>query len=124
MTGRTGSGDGCGSNDWTLASEGEKRGEGGGGGGGGGGSGCTHTRTTHLEDIAFFTDRGGEKNGVWITSLLKSPCLLRGGGGGGGGGGRNISYIHTKHFVIPHKPEWSQGVSWSIPENHYIIVTS
>ena len=102
MTGSTGSGDGCGSNDWTLASEGEKRG--GGGGGGGGGSGCTHTRTTYLEDIAFFTDRGGEKNGVWLTSLLKSPCLLRG-GGGGGGGGEGRRNIHTEYFVIPHKPE-------------------
>ena len=67
MTGSTGSSDGCGSNDWTLASEGGKK---------------------------------------------------------GGGGRRNISYIHTKYFVIPHKPEWSQGDSWSIPENHYIIVTS
>ena len=54
MTGSTGSSDGCGSNHWTLAPEGGKK--------------------------------------------------------GGGGGRRNISYIHTKYFVIPHKLEWGQGV--------------
>ena len=55
---------------------------------------------------------------------LASEGGKKGGGGGGGEGRRNISYIHTKYFVIPHKPEWSQGVGWSSPENHYIIVTS
>ena len=76
MTGSTGSGDGCGSNDWTLASEGGKR---GGGGGGGRHDACMalHIRAQHTWKTLPSSQTEEERRMEYGSHPCSSLCICQ-----------------------------------------------